>query len=209
MRKARAFQCGINCNPVIFDLSEQFLPVVLLSQGSCRIRCTQHTPQIPQIVSDDMVFAVPETLTVSRSAGQHSDEGRVVHSPPTGLHGPSHGTQHAGVGPLQELPVAGDSGVLPQGPGNLPVGVELLDLVAAADFSNYATAFGSLMRTLFADWHLRLVDPQALRPLTAPALAALVERWPEVEERLRRGGEMLIQEGREPPLRTARGREWS
>lgn len=76
----------------------------------------------------------------------------------------------------------------------------LLDAVASADFSNYATAFADLMRVVFAEWELRLVEPVALRPLTAPVLAALVERWPDVTVALDRGGERLRAADLEPPL---------
>ena len=76
----------------------------------------------------------------------------------------------------------------------------VLDVVASADYSNYATAFSDMFRRLFAGKELRLVDAIALRPLTAPVLAVLVERWPEVCAALRAGGERLRAAGVEPPL---------
>jgi len=77
----------------------------------------------------------------------------------------------------------------------------VLNAVASADYSNYATAFSSLMREIFSEWELRLVDPIALRPLAAPVLASLVERWPEVCSALERGAEVLRSAGFSPPLR--------
>ncbi len=72
--------------------------------------------------------------------------------------------------------------------------------VSAADFSNYGKAFSSLMRSLFKEWNLRLVDPIALRPLTSPVLAELVARWPEVVAAFDRGSERLRKAGFDPPL---------
>jgi bacillithiol synthase len=79
----------------------------------------------------------------------------------------------------------------------------VLELVAAADFTTYATAFRDLMRALFDRWELRLVDPIALRPLTAPVLAALVERWGEIGEGLRRGARCVEALGLAAPIERA------
>ncbi len=80
----------------------------------------------------------------------------------------------------------------------------VLDMVAASDFSNYATAFRDLMRAIFASYDLRLIDPIALRALTAPVLAALAERWGEVAAALAQGAGRLRGLGLEPPLDTVR-----
>ncbi len=79
----------------------------------------------------------------------------------------------------------------------------VLDAVASADYTSYATAFEGLMRALFQEHGLRFVTPGALRPLTAPVLAALVEQWPGVSEGLMRGAEMLGSHGFDPPLEAA------
>jgi bacillithiol biosynthesis cysteine-adding enzyme BshC/bacillithiol biosynthesis deacetylase BshB1 len=78
----------------------------------------------------------------------------------------------------------------------------VMDMVASADYSNYATAFFSLMEALFADWPLCLIDPMALRPLTAPILAALVERWHEVRSAFDDGTAAVKDQGFTPPLDT-------
>jgi bacillithiol biosynthesis cysteine-adding enzyme BshC len=79
----------------------------------------------------------------------------------------------------------------------------VLGLVAAADFTNYATAFRDLMRALFERRELRLVDPITLRPLTAPVLAALVERWGDIDEGLRRGARRVEALGLAAPIERA------
>ncbi len=76
----------------------------------------------------------------------------------------------------------------------------VIELVAAADFTNYATAFADLMRALFDRWELRLVDPIVLRPLTAPVLAVLVERWGDIDESLRRGAQQVEALGLAAPI---------
>lgn len=63
----------------------------------------------------------------------------------------------------------------------------VLEMVSEADFSNYASAFSSLLRAMFREWNLEVVDPIALRPKTGPVLADLVEKWPRVLEAFERG----------------------
>lgn len=77
----------------------------------------------------------------------------------------------------------------------------VLDMAASCDYSGYAAAFAALMRSIFAEWELRIVDPMAIRPLTAPVLAALVERWQDVETAFSRGTEIMKKDGLDPPLR--------
>jgi uncharacterized protein YllA (UPF0747 family) len=79
----------------------------------------------------------------------------------------------------------------------------VLDMVASADYSSYATAFEGLLRAMFAEWNLRVVDPIGLRPLTGPALAALAGKWPEVTAALERGSERLSSASLPPPLELA------
>lgn len=76
----------------------------------------------------------------------------------------------------------------------------VIDLVRAADFSNFATLFRDVMRVLLERWKLRFVDPIALRALTGPVLATLVERWEAVEQALSHGADLLREKGYEPPL---------
>jgi len=75
-----------------------------------------------------------------------------------------------------------------------------IEMVASADYSSYASAFGDIMRGIFAGTELRLVDPIALRPLTAPVLAECAARWGEVTTAFRRGSEAVRAAGIEPPL---------
>ncbi len=76
----------------------------------------------------------------------------------------------------------------------------VMDMVSACDYSSYASAFSDLTRSLFAEWELRTVDPRTLRPLTAPVLAALVDRWADVVSAIRRGTEDARSAGFDPPL---------
>lgn len=72
-------------------------------------------------------------------------------------------------------------------------------MIENASFESYATFFESLMKSLFGE-RLALVDPIALRPLTAPALAALVEDWPQVTAAFEAGSTVLSVQGYSPPL---------
>lgn len=80
----------------------------------------------------------------------------------------------------------------------------VLDEVAAADWSNYATACAGLLRALFARWELRMVDPIALRSLTAPVLASVVARWPAARVALDEGGARLRAVGLRAPIEELR-----
>jgi bacillithiol biosynthesis cysteine-adding enzyme BshC len=76
----------------------------------------------------------------------------------------------------------------------------VLDQVAGLDFTSYATAFTSLLRALFGAWPLEPMEPGALRARTAPVLAEIVERWPELERALEEGANTLRGAGLAPPL---------
>ncbi|MBP6875700.1 MAG: bacillithiol biosynthesis cysteine-adding enzyme BshC [Candidatus Eisenbacteria bacterium] len=76
----------------------------------------------------------------------------------------------------------------------------LIESVASLDFHDYASAFRSFMERLFLPWELRFIDPIALRPLTAPVLAALIERWDACEEAFSAGARAMAAEGFTPPL---------
>jgi len=76
----------------------------------------------------------------------------------------------------------------------------ILERVATMDFADYGSAFTQLMRMLFEPFDLRLVHPHALRTLTAPVLAALVERWPEVIRAFDSGTAEIRAAGFTPPL---------
>ncbi len=76
----------------------------------------------------------------------------------------------------------------------------VLEMVAGLDYSSYATAFCSMMHVLLGSWGLRVADPIALRHLTSPVLASLVERWPDLERALERGSQSIAAAGVEPPI---------
>jgi len=67
----------------------------------------------------------------------------------------------------------------------------VLETVAAADFTSYATLFATLMRQLLGPGRLVLIDPIGLRSLTAPVLAEAVARWPAVLRAFDAGATML------------------
>jgi bacillithiol synthase len=76
----------------------------------------------------------------------------------------------------------------------------VMDLVAGLDYASYATAFAGLLRALFASWELASVEPEALRERTAPVLAEMMERRPELELALAEGARALRTAGIDPPL---------
>ncbi|MFH1144801.1 MAG: bacillithiol biosynthesis cysteine-adding enzyme BshC [Candidatus Eisenbacteria bacterium] len=76
----------------------------------------------------------------------------------------------------------------------------VLEAAAGLDFANFVTAFRQMMDRLFADFGLRQIDPIPLRPLTAPVLAELVERWDGLEHAFTSGSDKLRALGIRPPL---------
>ena len=76
----------------------------------------------------------------------------------------------------------------------------ILDTISSLDFSNYAQTFADLMFSLFHQWELRCVNPMALRSLTAPALADLVEQWPALQKGFDKGSSHIKANGMDPPL---------
>ncbi len=76
----------------------------------------------------------------------------------------------------------------------------VINRIAECSFKTYATLFHDLMTGLFHEHDLAVADPLALRPLTAPVLAALVEKWPDVSASFEEGSARLREEGFEPPL---------
>ncbi len=76
----------------------------------------------------------------------------------------------------------------------------VIDAVAQADFTNYATLFTSLFVQLFGEGRFVLIDPMRLRDVLAPALAQVVDRLDAAHEAFARGGERLRAEGFEPQL---------
>ena len=75
-----------------------------------------------------------------------------------------------------------------------------LQMLAGVRFDTYATQFTDLLNGLFAPWRLRTVCPEDIRPQTAPVLARLVARWPDVEDAFRAGTARVAAAGVTPPL---------
>ncbi|MEX2673068.1 MAG: bacillithiol biosynthesis BshC [Phycisphaeraceae bacterium] len=94
-----------------------------------------------------------------------------------------------------------------QAANDLPHGRTLADLTAELNLSSYATQFGQLLARLLrrpgapaGGAGIVLVDPEWLRDLTAPVLAAAAERWADLETALQQGRDHLAQQDLTPPL---------
>ncbi len=85
-------------------------------------------------------------------------------------------------------------------PAELERHADLHAMIEKASFESYPALFRSLMESLFGE-SLLLVEPIALRPLTAPVLARLVEEWPQVLSAFEAGSTVLSARGFTPPLR--------
>ena len=126
VRQAGPLPRGVDGLPVRCGFREQVLRVVRLAESSGGVGRAEHAAQVPQVVAHDVVLAVPEILAVGgsrRAARRRRAEewcaGPAGSTPPRGA---------SRVDPRQELAVAGDLVVLPQGPDGLAVGVELARL---------------------------------------------------------------------------------
>jgi bacillithiol biosynthesis cysteine-adding enzyme BshC len=76
----------------------------------------------------------------------------------------------------------------------------ILDIVSSCRFENYGQMFASLLQRIFKDWPIVFIDPIALRPVSAPALASIVEQWADIEKVFEDGKKMLSDHGFTPPL---------
>ncbi len=76
----------------------------------------------------------------------------------------------------------------------------LMERINGADFSTYSTCFASLMARLFTHDPLVIVDSVAIRSMTAPVLAELVDHWPAVCDAFETGSGLLKSQGIAPPL---------
>lgn len=74
------------------------------------------------------------------------------------------------------------------------------DALAAADWTNYTTLFASLLKCVFPDDELVLLDPIRLRPLTGEVLARVVEAWPDADAAFNSGRDQLAAAGFSAPL---------
>lgn len=80
---------------------------------------------------------------------------------------------------------------------------QVMNMVAAADYSNYATLFASLLLGICRGYELLLLDPRHIRRLTAPVLADLAEHWHQVRQAFVEGTDMLMRAGYAPQVRSA------
>lgn len=76
----------------------------------------------------------------------------------------------------------------------------VLSLLQNADYTSYATFFGSLLTAAMGGHSPVLIDPMTLRSLTAPVIAEVVRRWDELEDAFARATANLQQRGFTPPL---------
>jgi uncharacterized protein YllA (UPF0747 family) len=76
----------------------------------------------------------------------------------------------------------------------------LLHRLSHTPFTSYADMMGSLLLTLFGDAGLVLLDPMKLRPLAAPVIATMIQRWPRITEAFAAGSSIVASHGFDPPL---------
>lgn len=81
-----------------------------------------------------------------------------------------------------------------------PYKADALDAVAAADATSYATLFATLFAGLFGPGRFVLIDPMQVRPILAPALARVVERWRDAQAAFVQGAGAIRAAGFEPQL---------
>jgi bacillithiol synthase len=76
----------------------------------------------------------------------------------------------------------------------------VLDLVSGTPFKTYGKCFGYLLKQLFRDWDLVMVDARSLLPLSGEILAVAVQRWKELETAFQEGTQRLESLGYRAPL---------
>ena len=119
---------GVDRLAVFRSFGEKLLRVGLLSEPAGGIGGAEHSAEVPEIVTDDVVFAVVEAFAVGEGVGQQADEGRIGRRFAAFFHRPAGRPEHGRIDLLQPCPIVGDFGVLPKRPLSLAVGVELVVL---------------------------------------------------------------------------------
>ncbi len=76
----------------------------------------------------------------------------------------------------------------------------VMSMVESAPWTSYADQFGHLMAHVFRDHPLALVDPMALRSLTAPFLKQAAAQWPALTQAFDQGAAQMRSMGVKPPL---------
>lgn len=82
----------------------------------------------------------------------------------------------------------------------LPHRAAVTELVRSARFDDYTTHAGQLLANLAGHLGLVLVDPMRLRPLQAPVIAEMAQRWTKLQTALSRGSDRIRKLALEPPL---------
>ncbi len=75
-----------------------------------------------------------------------------------------------------------------------------LDILRNLDLGSYTTAFAQLLAALVGSGRMVLIDPMRLRDQLSPALAHVVEHYPQFNDAFERGGAAVRSAGYDPPL---------
>lgn len=89
---------------------------------------------------------------------------------------------------------------LRQSLADTPHGAWAVELAESCDWSDYATHFGQMLAKLLGPRGLILIDPMRMRPLSGPVLAAMAERWPQMNAAFDAGSAALKAAGLPAPL---------
>ena len=116
----------VEVRPVELQFAQQLFGLVGFAQRAGSVGGAPQAAEVPDVVTHDVVFGVPEVFSVGRGDRQHTRKRRVGRCLAPGLHRPVHGPAHLWVDSLEPGPVAGDLVELPQCPDGLAVGVELV-----------------------------------------------------------------------------------
>ncbi|MAE60614.1 MAG: hypothetical protein CMJ49_04555, partial [Planctomycetaceae bacterium] len=76
----------------------------------------------------------------------------------------------------------------------------VLDQIKSIAFDNYPTMFAQLLTRVLGDEQIVLIDPMAMRELTAPVIAAALDRHEAIQSAFDTGRQQLAAAGFTPPL---------
>jgi len=76
----------------------------------------------------------------------------------------------------------------------------ILDTITSCKFDNFGSMFGILLKKLFHEWDLVLIDSIAIRPLAGELMAQMVINWKQLEESFAQGSQLLRSNGYEAQL---------
>ena len=81
-----------------------------------------------------------------------------------------------------------------------PIKAGVMEQVANLSFRNYTAGFASVLRSMFPDENLVLIDPEAFRPLMQKPFRQIVSNWDACEAGLKQGADILQSQGFQAPL---------